>query len=67
MTAPDNIPDAIEQNALGPKRVQVGNTSVEQHPIQDQIAAERQTANIAAAADPFNAFKRAKIVPPGGG
>lgn len=40
MSTPDNIPDAIEQNALGPKRVQVGNQSVDQHTIADQIAAD---------------------------
>ena len=33
MAQPESIEDAIEQNAKGPKRVQVANQSVEQHSI----------------------------------
>lgn len=40
MTTPENIPDAIDTNARGPKRVQVGNQSVDQHSIPDQIKAD---------------------------
>ncbi len=35
------LPDFIAENARGPKRVQGDSGSVEQHSLQDQIAAER--------------------------
>lgn len=40
MTTPENIEEAIEQTALGPKRVQVGNQSVDTHAIKDLIDAD---------------------------
>lgn len=41
MTIEDNIPDAIDANARGPKRVKVNGEEVEQHSIADQIAADQ--------------------------
>lgn len=67
MAAPDNIPDAIEQNALGPKRVQVGNESVEQHSIQEQIDADNHQAAKAAGGRSHFGLRFTKIIPPGGG
>ena len=49
MAQPTTIKDAIEQNALGPKRVQVANQSVEQQAIADQIKADEYLAGMAAA------------------
>lgn len=63
MTAPDNIPDAIEQNALGPKRVQVGNESVEQHSIKDQIDADNHAAAKSAGSQPHFGLRFSKITP----
>lgn len=45
MSSSDTTSDQIEQNALKPKKVQVGNQSVEQHSIPDQIAADEHNAN----------------------
>ena len=50
MAAPEDIDEAIEQNALGPKKVQIGNQSVEQHAIGDQIKAKQHEATQAAVA-----------------
>ena len=38
---PSALHDAIAENAVGPKRVEGDAGSVEQHPLRDQIAAER--------------------------
>lgn len=51
MTTPSTISEAIDENARGPKRVQVGGQSVEAHPIQDQIEADRYAKAQAAAAN----------------
>lgn len=65
--APEDISEAIEQNALGPKRVQVGNESVEQHSIKDQIAADQHKANKAASGNPFMGMRFLRTIPPGAG
>lgn len=67
MAAPTNIPDAIEQNALGPKRVEVDGEEVEQHSIADQIAADQHLAAASAAAQPHFGLRFTKLVPPGAG
>jgi hypothetical protein len=67
MAQPQNIEDAIEQNAKGPKRVQVANQSVEQQPIADQIKADEYLASKAAAKKPSMGLRFSKIVPPGAG
>lgn len=67
MTISNTVADAIENNALGPKRVQVGNQSVEQHSIEEQIAADRHgKANTAAGKNHFG-VRFIQIVPPGAG
>ena len=40
-----NLEDAIKENASGPKRVQGDSGSVDQHSLQDQIAADRYLAS----------------------
>ena len=42
---PPELKDAILENALGPKKVTGDAGSVEQHSLQDQIAAERFLAS----------------------
>lgn len=67
MTAPTTIPDAIEANALGPKRVQVGNTSVEQHSVDDQIKADQHTKATTAGSKNHLGLRFVQLVPPGAG
>lgn len=67
MAESDDLQAATDTNAEGPRRVQVGNQSVEQHPIPDQIALETYRANQAAAATKSPAFGlRRSILRPGG-
>ena len=67
MAQPQTIEDAIEQNAKGPKRVQVANQSVEQQAIADQIKADEYLAGKTAANKPQMGLRFSKIVPPGAG
>lgn len=38
---PDDVQDAIEENAQAPRRVSADGVEVEEHSLQDQIAADR--------------------------
>ena len=67
MAVPDDIPDAIEQSALGPKRVQVGDQSVEQHSIKDLIAADNHQQSQTAKSRAHMGLRFTKIIPPGAG
>lgn len=67
MAIPDNVPDAIDANARGPKKVQVGNTSVEQHSVKDQIEADNHAAGKTAAGKVGFGLRSQRIVPPGAG
>ncbi len=67
MAQPETVEDAIEQNALGPKRVQVGNSSVEQQSVDDQIKAANFLAGQTAAAKPHFGLRFTKLIPPGAG
>jgi len=60
-----NLKDAIRENALGPKKVQSDAGSVEQHSLQDQIAAERFLAAKEATRKPGLGIKLAKLSPDG--
>jgi len=62
---PEDLTDAIKQNAEGPKRAQGDAGSVEQHDLQDQIEADKYLAAKEAAKNPAKALARVKIVPPG--
>jgi hypothetical protein len=48
-----------------PPKVSVNGQSVEQHPLKDQIDADRYLASKAAERKPGLGIKFAKIVPPG--
>lgn len=61
----EELTDAIRENAAGPKRAQGDSGSVEQHPLQDQIAAYRYLASKQAAASPAKALRLTRLVPPG--
>ena len=67
MPEPTTAAEAIEQNVLGPKRVQVGNQSVEQHSIDDQIKAANFLSGQTAASKPHFGLRFTKLIPPGGG
>jgi len=61
------VESAIESNATGPKRVTGDAGTVEQHSLQDQIAAEKFLKGKAAAqADGLTCLKHVKLQPPGG-
>lgn len=62
---PEELDQAIRDNAGGPRRAQGDSGSVEQHPLQDQIAADRYLASKQAAASPAKALRFTRLVPPG--
>ncbi|HYD00770.1 MAG TPA: hypothetical protein VEB22_06035 [Phycisphaerales bacterium] len=56
---------AIRSNAAGPAKAAGDSGSVEQHPLPDQIAADRYLASKKAAQRPGAGVRFAKLVPPG--
>jgi len=61
----ENLDNAIRENAAGPAKASGDGTSVEQHTLADQIAADKYLANKQAGRNPSKALTRMKIVPPG--
>ena len=57
--------EALREAAKQPAKASVDGQSVEQHPLKDQIEADRYLASKAAARKPGLGIKFAKIVPPG--
>ena len=53
------LPDAIAQNAEGPRRVQTTEGMVEQHSLVDQVAADVHRRRVAASRNPFSRLRRA--------
>ena len=64
---PDPTPTeaALEQNAQGPKKAQADGGAVEQHSLQDQIAADRYLASKRAVRAKGRGIVISKLVPPG--
>ena len=64
---PDPTPteQAIEQNAQGPKKAHGEAGSGEQHPLPDQIAADRYLASKQAVRSKGKGIIISKLVPPG--
>jgi hypothetical protein len=62
---PDDLDDVIQENASGPKQASGDGVSVEQHPLQDQIAADRYLASKKAARSKHLGLRLTKVVPPG--
>ena len=60
-----NLNQTIRDNAAQPAKASVDGQSVEQHPLKDQIEADRYLASKEAARKPGLGIKFAKIVPPG--
>lgn len=61
----DELDDTIEKNAKGPAKVSGDAGSVEQHPLPDQIEADRFLASKKAATDKRRGLRFNKLVPPG--
>lgn len=61
----DEIKNAIEQNAAGPKKASGDSGSVEQHSLQDQIAADRYLESKKASQAKGLGIKLARISPGG--
>ena len=49
----DDLKDAIKQNVEGPKQASAAGVNVQQHPLDDQIAADKQMADKRAVAGLF--------------
>jgi hypothetical protein len=62
---PDELDDAIEENAKGPAKASGDAGSVEQHPLPDQIEAAKFLASKDAAKKPNRGLRFNKLVPPG--
>ena len=61
----EDLDSAIKTNAEGPAKATSDGTSVEQHTLADQIAADKYLASKRAGRNPARALTRVKIVPPG--
>lgn len=61
----EDLSTTIQENAQGPKRAQGDSGSVEQHPLAEQIEADRYLASKAAVKDPKRGLRLTKLVPPG--
>ena len=62
---PSDLDDTIEQNAKGPAKASGDAGSVEQHPLPDQIEADRYLASKEAAKQKQRGLRLNKLVPPG--
>ncbi|MCZ2341685.1 MAG: hypothetical protein LC104_07795 [Bacteroidales bacterium] len=62
---PDELDETIEQNAKGPAKASGDAGSVEQHPLPDQIEADRYLAAKEAAKKGNRGLRFNKLVPPG--
>jgi hypothetical protein len=60
---PDEVSDAIETAAKGPKRVRTDAGEVEQHSLADQIAADKYLAAKAAASTRGRGLRFNKLTP----
>ena len=60
-----NLTNTIEENATGPKKASGDAGSVEQHPLKDQIDADKYLAAKKAAQSKGLGIKLAKISPGG--
>jgi len=65
MAETNPLDDAIRENAGGPKRASGDAGSVEQHPLKEQIEADRYLNSKAAAKKKGLAVKVTKAIPPG--
>ena len=62
---PDDLDDAIRDNAQGPEKVEGDAGTVQQHPLPDQIEADQYLAAKEAAKRKDRGLRFNKLVPPG--
>jgi len=62
---PDELEQAIKDNAAGPAKASVDGQSVEQHALRDQIEADRYLAGKEATRKKGLGTKLVKLEPPG--
>ena len=62
---PEELEQAIKENAAGPAKASVDGQSVEQHPLREQIEADRYLAGKEAVRRKGLGIKTAKLEPPG--
>jgi hypothetical protein len=65
MNGDDELENAIKENAQGPAKASGDSGSIEQHPLKDQIEADRYLASKSAAKTKKLGLKFTKLVPPG--
>lgn len=61
----DDLQDAIRENAEGPAKATGDSGSIEQHNLQDQIAADRYLSSKKAAKAKGLGVRLGKVIPPG--
>lgn len=61
---PDDLTNAIKQNATAPAEASVDGQSVKQHPLRDQIAADRHVSSRNAAKKRLG-IRMTRVIPPG--
>ena len=64
-TVAENLDNQLRENAAGPRRASGDSGSIEQHPLADQIAADRYLASKQAARSKGLGIRLAKLVSPG--
>ena len=64
---PQTVEEAIELNALGPRRVQRADESVDQHSLEQQIKADQYLKAKAAASIPSRGLRFTRLRSPGAG
>ncbi|MEX0715163.1 MAG: hypothetical protein WD066_01180 [Planctomycetaceae bacterium] len=62
---PDDLDETIRENAQGPAKASGDSGSMEQHPLRDQIDADRYLASKKAARSKRIGVRITRIVPPG--
>ena len=61
----DDLDRTIQDNAAGPRKAAGDSGSVEQHPLRDQVEADRYLSSKKAARSKGLGVKISKLVPPG--
>lgn len=64
-STPSQLDDAIRDNASGPAKASVDGQSVEQHGLDEQIAADRYLESKQATRKAGLGIKTSKLIPPG--
>lgn len=62
---PEDLEQAIKDNAAGPARAAVDGQSVEQHSLRDQIEADRYLASKEAVRRKDRGLRLTRLIPPG--